>query len=70
VVGVGRAFDAVAGDVDEERRAAQVEGGVRGGAAVRGAAQQALVEIGQPRDVGREERDLGNPGHVGTIGRC
>src|SRR5207244_12097366 len=29
--------------------------------------EQPLVELGQPRHVLREECDLGDPGHVGTI---
>ncbi len=53
--------------VDEERRRAQIEARVGFGTALGRDSQQPFVELGQPRHVAGEERDLGNPGHVGTI---
>ena len=53
--------------MDEQGRPAQIEARMRFRAARR-PPQQPLVELHQPGHVLREERDLGNPGHVGTIG--
>jgi recombination protein RecR len=57
----------IAGDMNEEGRAVQVEARMCLGAALRRTAEQPLVEGRQSRHVAREERELGNPGHVGTI---
>jgi recombination protein RecR len=68
VIGVGNPRRAAGpGEMDEERRAAEVKARVRIRAAVGGSAQQLAVEVGQALYVAREERDLGDPGHVGTI---
>jgi recombination protein RecR len=68
VVGVRRALViARSHDVDEECRAPDVEARVGVRAAVRRPAQQPLVERREPGHVFREERNLGDPGHVGTI---
>jgi recombination protein RecR len=70
MVDVRRSSDArPLGDVDEEGRTAEVEARMRIRARVRRPAQQTLVEGRQGRDIVREERYLGNPGHVGTIGQ-
>jgi recombination protein RecR len=68
VVPVRRTFHAVRpGDVDEQGRSVELEARMRLGARVRRAPEQLLVEASQAGDVLGEERDLGNPGHVGTI---
>src|SRR5207249_8061045 len=49
--------------------AMEVEARVGFGARVRRTTEQSLVEGGQSGDILGEERHLGNPGHVGTIGQ-
>ena len=60
----------VRSEVNEDGDAADVEERVGLGTASRRRAQHPLVELDHPRDVRREERDLGDPGHEGTIGQC
>jgi recombination protein RecR len=67
VIPVRRALHAFSEDVDEERRPAESEARVRFRARIRREAEQLFIEGGQPVHVLGEERNLGNPGHVGTI---
>jgi recombination protein RecR len=67
VVRVRCSFHALTRDVDEERRPLEVEADVRVGPAVGRPPKHLLVEVRESRHVVREEGDLGNPGHVGTI---
>jgi recombination protein RecR len=68
VIGVRNALLAAGPrEVDEERRAAEVKARMRIRAAVGGSVEQLAVEVGQALYVVREERDPGDPGHVGTI---
>ena len=69
MVRVRRTFHPIAGDVDEQSHTEEVEARVGFGARVRRPTEQSLVEGGQSGDVLGEERNLGNPGHVGTIGQ-
>jgi recombination protein RecR len=58
---------AVAGNMDEQGRSSEIEARMRLRATVRPPPEYPLVEGRQAWDVVRKERNLGNPGHVGTI---
>ena len=57
-------------EMDEDDRAADVEIRMRLRPGLRLRPEQPLVELRESGDVRREERDLGDPSHEGTIRQC